>query len=82
MVTERKVNQLDADVHEIYELLKGVGEDISGLRRSSNEQWGMLKRQSNRLDALEANVAQLTDDVTELKGSVREILELLRSGTP
>jgi chromosome segregation ATPase len=88
MDTERKVSQLDADVHEIYELLRGLRRDVDALRRSSDEQWGMLKRQSNRLDALEASVAQLKDDVAglkvdmvEVKGSLAEILELLRPGS-
>ena len=87
MDTERKVSQLDSDVHEIYGLLKDLREDVGRLRTSSNEQGGMLMRQKVRLDMIEANLAQLRDDMVEvktdvadLKGSVGEILELLRAG--
>jgi len=85
MDTERQVTQLEADVREIYHLVEKVDGSVTETR-------AMIRRQGNRLDALEANVAQLADDVTELKadvaglkadvaelkGSVGEILELLR----
>lgn len=86
MDTERQVGQLEADVREIYHLVEKVDGSIIETR-------AMVRRQGNRLDALEANVAQITDDmaelktnvaelkagVVELKGSVGEILELLRA---
>jgi uncharacterized protein YlxW (UPF0749 family) len=60
------------------------------LKQAENERRAMLQDLGDRLDSLEANVAQLAGDVSDLKNytaglksSAGEILELLReSGRP
>jgi septal ring factor EnvC (AmiA/AmiB activator) len=66
MVTERKVGQHDSDIHEIYRLLEA-------LKRDGSDQRAMITRQANRLDSLEANVAQLAEDMVEIKADVSDV---------
>lgn len=70
MDTERKVSQLDEDVREICDMVQKLDDNVVELR-------AMVRRQGNRLDSLEANVAQLADDVATLKVGQDRIIELL-----
>jgi DNA anti-recombination protein RmuC len=61
----RKITQLDADVHEIYEMVGDIQQDVRALR-------GSVLRQGVRLDQIESDLQGVIDEVrgvsTDLRG--------------
>ena len=51
---ERKVTQLDSDVHEIYTLLARIDTRLDNIE-------GMQRRQGNRLDDIDAKLGSVLD---------------------
>jgi hypothetical protein len=69
---ERKVNQLDADVHAIYDMVDDVRKDVRTLR-------GSVLRQGVRLDQIEADLQGVADKQAEHGRKLDEILAILKA---
>lgn len=75
--TERKVTQLDADVHEIYKLLEKLDDNVRDVRARMMRQEGRLNQIESDLQGLmqvqDGHTATLAEHGTKLD----RIIELL-----
>lgn len=78
---QRKVNQLDADVHEIYGLLRGLDANVRDIGARVLRQEGRLNQIESDLQGLAEGQQVIRADVTDVKANVAEILALLRPPT-
>lgn len=88
MNLERKVRQLDNDVQSIYELLAAIQgvqlrqtNRLDEMDRSIEAVATRLDAMETRLDAMESRLGAVDTRLESLEGLLKQVLELLRSGS-